>query len=53
MSFFEEIGETELETEEIGETELETDWAGLEKILIGGETTEMSFKEENNEYREG
>jgi hypothetical protein len=39
--------------EEIGETELETDWTGLEKILIGGEPTEMSFKEENNEDREG
>ena len=39
--------------EEIGETELETDWTGLEKILIGVEPTEMSFKEENNEDREG
>ena len=39
--------------EEIGETELETDWTGLEKLLIGGEPTEMSFKEENNDNREG
>ncbi len=35
--------------DELEETELETDWTGLEKILIGGEPTEISFKEENND----
>ncbi len=40
-------------TEKIAETESETDWTGLEKILMDGEPTEMSFKEENNVDREG
>jgi hypothetical protein len=39
--------------EEMGETELETDWTELEKVLIVGGPTEMSFKEENNDNREG
>ena len=39
--------------EEVGETELETDLTELEKVLVGGDPTEMSFKEENNDNREG
>jgi hypothetical protein len=58
MSFTAEIAGTEskadwTELEKILATASGADWRELEKTWAAGEPTENSFKEENNEYREG